>query len=117
VTSDVMKSDSEKFCLECGAKIRRAAEICPKCGVRQFTPPLGGLGAVAPNGKSKIVAAVLALFLGGFGVHKFYLGQPGLGILYLLFCWTFIPAVVAFIEFIILLTMTDDAFAAKYGQS
>ena len=41
--------------------------------------------------KSKAIAIILALFLGGIGIHKFYLGQAGQGILYLLFCWTFIP--------------------------
>lgn len=65
--------------------------------------------------KSKTTAGVLALFLGGLGVHKFYLGQGGLGILYLLFCWTFIPAFIAFFEAIILFTMTDAAFNAKYN--
>lgn len=110
------ETPSEKFCRDCGARIHHAAEICPKCGVRQQPPPGSGFG-VAPNGKSKLVAALLAFFLGAFGAHKFYLGQVGLGLLYLLFSWTFIPAVVAFIEFIILLTMSDEAFAAKYGQS
>tara|TARA_R110000744_G_scaffold154552_2_gene269472 strand:- start:87152 stop:87268 length:117 start_codon:yes stop_codon:yes gene_type:complete len=38
-----------------------------------------------------------------------------MGVLYLLFCWTFIPALIAFIEFIIYLTMTDEAFAEKFG--
>lgn len=65
--------------------------------------------------KSKIIAAVLAFFLGGFGVHKFYLGQIGWGIVYLLFCWTFIPSIVAFIEFIIYLCTSDEDFAKKYG--
>ncbi len=55
-------------------------------------------------------------FLGGFGIHKFYLGQVGLGIIYLIFCWTIIPAIVAFIEFIILLTMNDETFNQKYGM-
>mgnify|MGYP003458009378 CR=1 FL=1 len=48
--------------------------------------------------KSKVAAGILAMFLGGIGVHKFYLGQVGMGILYLCFCWTGIPAFVAFIE-------------------
>lgn len=48
--------------------------------------------------KSVGVAIVLAILLGHFGAHKFYLGQPGLGVLYLLFCWTFIPSLVALIE-------------------
>ena len=65
--------------------------------------------------KSRIVAAVLAFFLGGFGIHKFYLGQIGWGIVYLLFCWTFIPSIVAFIEFIIYLCTSDEDFAKKYG--
>jgi TM2 domain-containing membrane protein YozV len=48
--------------------------------------------------KSETTGVVLALFLGGFGVHHFYLGEIGLGVVYLIFCWTFIPAVVALIE-------------------
>jgi TM2 domain-containing membrane protein YozV len=65
--------------------------------------------------KSKSTAAVLAFFLGGLGGHKFYLGQTGMGILYLLFCWTFIPSIVALIEFIMLLVMSDQAFNLKYN--
>jgi len=58
---------------------------------------------------------LLAFFLGGIGAHKFYLGRVGQGILYLLFCWTFIPAIIAFVEFIIYLCMSDESFTAKYG--
>jgi TM2 domain-containing membrane protein YozV len=75
------------------------------------------LGSVASNGKSRIAAALFAFFLGGFGGHKFYLGQVGLGVLYLVFFWTFIPALIAFIEFILFLTMSDEAFNQKYGQA
>ena len=113
------KGPDEKFCPECGEVIRLKAEICPKCGVRQMPAPSAsiGLGPTAPNGKSRIAAALLAFFLGGLGVHKFYLGKVGIGIVYLLFCWTFIPSIIAFVEFIIFLTMTDEAFAQKYGQA
>ncbi len=65
--------------------------------------------------KNKIVAALLAFFLGGFGIHKFYLGQTFKGIIYLIFFWTFIPAIIAFFEFIILLVMTDDDFNKRYN--
>lgn len=61
------------------------------------------------------MAVVLALLLGGIGAHKFYLGRVGWGIIYLLFCWTFIPSLIAFIEAIIYVTMSDQAFAQKYG--
>lgn len=65
--------------------------------------------------KNKTTAAILAFFLGGIGVHRFYLGQTGLGILYLLFSWTFIPFLIAFIDFICFLVMSDDAFNKKYN--
>lgn len=66
--------------------------------------------------KSKNTAAILAAFLGGIGVHRFYLNQTGLGILYLIFCWTFVPTFIALIDFVIFLTMSDEAFNAKYNS-
>jgi len=114
----MVKSPQEKFCSDCGAVINAKAEICPKCGVRQAAAPSQiNLGTVAANGKSRIAAALFAFFLGGIGVHKFYLGQVGLGIVYLLFCWTLIPSLIAFVEFILFLTMSDEAFNNKYGQA
>ena len=67
--------------------------------------------------KNKLVAALLAFFLGGIGIHKFYLGKGGSGILYLLFCWTGIPALLAFIDFIVLLVCSDDEFNYKYNRA
>jgi TM2 domain-containing membrane protein YozV len=66
--------------------------------------------------KSKSTAAILAFFLGGIGIHKFYLNRSGQGILYLLFFWTFIPGLIAFIEFFIYLFMSDREFNAKYNR-
>ena len=49
---------------------------------------------IANNTKAvnKVVYCLLALFLGGLGVHKFYAGKIGTGILFIMFCWTFIPS-------------------------
>ena len=58
---------------------------------------------------NKIAYALLAIFLGGLGVHKFYAGKTGSGILYLIFCWTIIPALIGFIEGIVALTKPADA--------
>ena len=45
---------------------------------------------------NKVIFVLLALFLGGIGIHKFYIGQNFRGVMYLLFSWTFIPAFLAF---------------------
>ena len=66
--------------------------------------------------KTKTTSAIFAFFFGGIGVHRFYLGQVGLGFLYLLFCWTFIPYFIAVIDGIIFLTMDDDSFNRKYNS-
>lgn len=66
--------------------------------------------------KDKTTAGLLALFLGGFGVHKFYLGQGVAGAFYLLFCWTFIPAIIAFFEALGLLFMSEHEFNRRYNE-
>lgn len=65
--------------------------------------------------KDKTTAFVLAWFLGGFGVHKFYLGENVAGLLYFITCWTLIPSVVAFFEGIGYLLMDKRSFDAKYN--
>ncbi|MBR4863585.1 MAG: TIR domain-containing protein [Oscillospiraceae bacterium] len=64
--------------------------------------------------KRKLVAILLAFFLGAFGAHKFYLKQPLWGILYLVFFWTYIPSILSIIDFIIMLCQSDEQFAEKY---
>lgn len=97
----------EQYCTSCGAVIKKEAEICPECGVRQAPDP-------SESDKDRVTAGVLALVLGGLGAHKFYLGQTGLGVLYLCFSWTLIPAIVGLVEGIIYLTKTDAEFQEKY---
>jgi TM2 domain-containing membrane protein YozV len=65
--------------------------------------------------KSKSTAGILALLLGGIGIHKFYLNKAGMGILYVVFCWTFIPMIVSIFEGIYYLTMSDENFNIKYN--
>jgi TM2 domain-containing membrane protein YozV len=48
--------------------------------------------------KDEVVGVLFALLLGSFGIHHFYLRRDGLGVLYLLFFWTGIPALLGFIE-------------------
>lgn len=94
------------FCHGCGKQIHKSARSCPHCGAESI---------IRTGSRSKLAAALLALFLGGFGVHRFYLGNVGLGFLYLLFCWTFIPSLIAFVECIYFLCMNERDFDSKYN--
>ncbi|NJK34344.1 MAG: TM2 domain-containing protein [Oscillatoriales cyanobacterium SM2_2_1] len=67
--------------------------------------------------RNKIIAGLLALFFGSFGIHKFYVGEGGWGIFYLLFFWTLIPGMVAFFEAIGLFLMSEDDFNLRYNRS
>ena len=48
--------------------------------------------------RDEVVGILLALFVGSFGIHHFYLRRTGLGILYCCFFWTGFPAILGFIE-------------------
>jgi TM2 domain-containing membrane protein YozV len=72
-------------------------------------PTIAGIDPSWPV-KSKTTFLVLAFFLGGIGLHRMYLGQVSTGLLYLIFCWTCIPAIIAFFEFIINLCTSDETF-------
>jgi TM2 domain-containing membrane protein YozV len=93
-------------CPDCGSPVSTAAVACPHCG-----RPLRARGSE----KSKFVAGMLAIFLGSFGLHKFYLNRPGWGLVYLLFCWTAIPGLVGLVEGLVYLFSSDEAFAQQYG--
>lgn len=71
---------------------------------------------IIKSSKDKNTAAILAFFVGGLGIHRFYLGQTLLGILYLLFCWTFIPLFIAVIDFFVFIFMSNNKFNLKYNN-
>lgn len=58
--------------------------------------------------KDKTTAWLLCFFLGGLGIHKFYLGQTAAGIFYILFCWTGIPLIISFFEWFSVSGQTAD---------
>ena len=85
------------------------------------------VGGATDSGKNKTTAGLLAIFLGGWGIHKFYLGYTVPGIIFLLIntvgfaitwmlLWipNFAVGIIVFIEGIIYLTKTDEEFEQTY---
>jgi TM2 domain-containing membrane protein YozV len=72
---------------------------------------------MADSGKNKLVAALLAFFLGGLGIHHFYLGSPTTGLVQIAitFLTCGIGGLIPLVEFIMLLVMSDADFNAKYN--
>lgn len=93
-------------CKTCHAPIHKLAEICPKCGVRQRGKPA-----------DKVVLLLITFFLGGIGMHKFYVRQYGWGVAYLLLSWTGIPSLVALVEFFITLFTSAEKIEEKYSST
>lgn len=96
------------FCRGCGTQIHETAISCPQCGYQQ--------AAAMGNVKSQTVATVLAAFVGGLGIHRFYLSRPISGVLYLLLCWTGIPSFLSFIEMFIYAFTSQQSWANKYNN-
>lgn len=77
-------------CRACGKQLHESATACPSCGASQT--PAGA------SDKRILPAALLCFFVGFLGVHRFYVGKVGTGILQIvtlggLGIWTFIDLI------------------------
>jgi TM2 domain-containing membrane protein YozV len=73
-----------------------------------------------PGGRNKYVAAVLAFVLGTLGIHRFYLGRTGSGVLMLVLSLTIVGLIVtgiwSLIDTVRYLAMPEEEFAERYGR-
>ncbi len=99
------------YCRKCGTKVPENVKFCPNCGETVSAPSKSTVDA-----KDKTTAGLLAIFLGGIGIHYFYLGKTTAGILTIVItlCSCYLWGVLMFIQGIMMLVMDDDTFQAKY---
>lgn len=97
-------------CPECLGAISSHADVCPECGT-----PISFDTALENRAKSRLIACLLALFLGGFGGHKFYLKSYSMGIIYVTMCWTIVPFLLGFIEAFIYASQSNKEFQIQNG--
>lgn len=106
------------YCRDCGKEISANALACPHCGAQQK------ITSNSVTEKNKIVAFLMAWFLGLLGIHKFYLGEHTQGIIIMLMGtvgWLLLfPGIIAacwaFIDGLLYLTSHQKEFDAKYNQ-
>lgn len=106
------------YCRKCGAEIDDEAVVCPKCGVPQEKNNNGsGINGAGREyyDKNRTTAAILAIFLGGIGAHKFYMGYNKEGVVQLLLSLLFgLGWILAVIEGIIYISKSEADFQATY---
>lgn len=119
--------EDKKFCKACGVELDADSVFCPKCGSKQENEPKkqeqnpiivnvqqsnvqqnNGLGVSTCR---KWTAFILCLLFGGLGVHRFYVGKGGTGILWLLTCGLFCIGWI--VDLIMILT---GSFSDKQGR-
>ncbi len=66
-----------KFCSQCGAALEAGSQFCSKCGAKPGAETMSS----QRSPKSAVTALLLCIFLGGLGIHRFYVGKIGTGIL------------------------------------
>ena len=123
-----------RYCTKCGAINDEAAQYCTTCQAPLTSVSTGyqPMQSVNQNaladwralgGDKKILAGIMAIVLGGLGIHTFVLGYTTEGVIMLLISvlscgiLAVIPSVIGIIEGIMYLTKTDEDFVRTYIQS
>ncbi|MEW7867052.1 TM2 domain-containing protein [Aeromonas diversa] len=89
--------------------------IREQASVPASTQPAPAGSTVHHRGKRKVLMALLVFFGGGIGLHKFYAGNWGWGLIYLAACTTGIPVLLSLVEFIKVLCLSQEEFDKRYN--
>jgi len=71
------------FCPNCGAQNDDGSNFCKTCGINLLIQP-NKTGVKTISEKNWLVTLLLCIFLGPLGIHRFYVGKIGTGILMIL---------------------------------
>lgn len=99
------------YCRGCGKQIHNTAPTCPSCGAIQVIG-LKDSGDL----RTQTAAGLWCVFLGGIGAHWFYLRRTVAGILSVLFCWTGIPGIIAFVNGLQIAYGNQQEWDRKYNN-
>lgn len=101
------------LCSSCGKEITELSTFCPHCGARQNLSQHVDRNDMSMfiSSKSRLAATLLCLFLGFLGIHRFYVGKIGTGIL-----WLFTLGFLGIGSFIDLLLILTGNFVDKQGK-
>lgn len=92
VKCGVNVGEGNRFCANCGQPVNENAEICLACGFR-IKNDEKKIGA-----DNKMLLGIIALIVGGLGIHNFMMGETKKGILKILLCWTGISSIIALVD-------------------
>ncbi len=92
VKCGVKVGEGNRFCANCGQPVNENAEICLACGFR-IKNDEKKIGA-----DNKMLLGIIALIVGGLGIHNFMMGETKKGILKILLCWTGISSIIALVD-------------------
>lgn len=81
VSCGTKKGQGTSYCADCGIQVQNAnADVCLNCGVSLKSY---NLNLTSGKRNNKVLAGLLAMFVGTFGIHRFYLGYKEIGFIQL----------------------------------
>ena len=95
------KGKGNNFCPFCGEQVTPEQKICMNCGVE-----MENYGAIAV--KSMVAAGLLAIFLGSYGVHNFYLGYIKKAVIQLV---SVIVGIIAYVGSLVALVAVTESYS------